>query len=254
MKLVNLTKVISFIVLAIAAMTASAQKAVVHSPLGRPDLEAIREATTNLDSAMYYPGLLRKFMANDTTMTDSEFQYFYYGTMFQEDYDPYRPVFRPKQLDVLKPIYQKDKRSRSERQMMLDYANAALLDNPVNIRQLANKVYVYEQNGKYDLAKIWQYKLNHILLVIASSGSGVDRTSARIVVYPDHEYDLLNLAGYTATGQRFEDPCYDYITVKPHNDSDPEGLYFDIAEMLRQYFLKHPSEQDDSREAISPES
>lgn len=217
----------------------------VRSNLGRPDMDSIRVASTDPESRLFYDNLYQKFMKNDTLMTEQEFQYFYYGTLFQEDYDPYRGTFRPKQLDVLRPIYLKEKQSRAERQMMLDYATAALEDNPVNIQQLVNRVYAYEKNGKYDLAKIWQYKLNHILLVIAASGTGTDPETARIVVYPQHEYDFLNLAGYIATGQKFEAPCFDYITVKPKNQNDSEGFYFDISEMLRQYFLKHPSELAD---------
>ncbi|MDE5568447.1 MAG: DUF4919 domain-containing protein, partial [Muribaculaceae bacterium] len=123
-----------FIIIALAAIAAglsSTMSAVNRSSLGKPDLAAIKEASTDPDSPFYYPTLLKSFMANDTTMTDEQFQYFYYGTMFQEDYDPYRGVFRPKQLDVLKPIYQKPNQSRSERQMILDYAIAAIEDNPV---------------------------------------------------------------------------------------------------------------------------
>lgn len=245
--------VITLIAAAVAAFS-SAASAATRSTLGKPDMEAIKEASTDPSSPNYYPTLLKSFMANDTTMSDEQFQYFYYGTLFQEDYTPYRPVFRAAQLDVLKPIYQKTNQSRSERQMILDYAIAALEDNPVNIQQLVHRVDTYQKNGKYDLAKIWQYKLNHILLVIASSGSGTTPETARTVVYPEHEYDLLNLAGYIASEQRFEPPYFDYITVRQRGANDTEGFYFDISEMLRQYFLKHPSElRDDTEETSTPE-
>lgn len=229
----------------IAAIASTAASATSRSSLSKPDLKEIQQASTDPASQYYYPTLKTRFMANDTTMSDLDFQYFYYGTLFQEDYDPYRPTFRPKQLEILKPIYLKEKQSRSERQMMLDYALAALEDNPVNIQQLVHRIHVYEKNGKLSLAQIWQNKLNHILLVIASSGTGLDPENAWIVVYPEHEYDLLNLAGLTATGQQFEQPSYDHIMVNPRNPSDPTGYYYNIAEMLRQYFLKHPSELQD---------
>lgn len=241
-------------VTALAAVLPTLLPAVNHSSLGKPDLYAIKEATTDPDSEFYYPILLKSFMSNDTTMTDQQFQYFYYGTLFQEDYDPYRPTFMPKQLDVLKPIYHKTNTSRAERQMVLDYAIAAIEHNPVNIQQLVHRVYNYEKSKKFDLAKIWQYKLNHILLVIASSGTGTDPETARVVVYPEHEYDFLNLAGFVATGQHFEAPYYDVISVKQRNANDPEGFYFDISEMLHQYFLKHPSElEDDSEDENIPD-
>ena len=238
----NLRSVIT--AFALTAAVASFAKTNVRAELGRPDLDAIARETTDENSKYYYPRLLKEFMANDTTMTSDEFQYFYYGTFFQEDYDPYREAPNPTLRQELQPIYEKTKRTRADRAKMLDYALQVIDDNPVDLRQLTNRIYVYEQNGKFDLAKIWQYKLNHLLLVIAASGKGSDQENAFIVVYPQHEYDFLNLSGQTARSQRFEPPHFDYIEVDKNAKTNNEGYYFDIAEMLRQYFIKHPSELD----------
>lgn len=217
-----------------------------RAELGHPDMDAIARESTDENSRFFYPRLLKSFMANDTTMTPEEFQYFYYGTLFQEDYDPYREAPNPHLLQELLPIYAKEKRTRADRGKMLDYASQAIEDNPLDLRQLTNRIYVFEQNGKFDLAKIWQYKLNHLLLVIAASGTGADPENAFVVVYPQHEYDFLNLSGMTAMSQRFEPPYYDYIQVGKNNKTNNEGFYFNIHELLNQYFLKHPSETEES--------
>ena len=232
--------IIATIGIAVAVSAASTTNA--RSELGAPDMAAIAAATVDETSPYYYPKLLKSFNANDTTMTATDFQYFYYGTMFQEDYDPYREAPNQALLQELMPIYAKEKRTRADRGKMLDYALQVLDDNPIDLRQLTNRIYVYEQNGKYDLAKIWQYKLNHLLLVIAASGTGVDPENAFIVVYPQHEYDFLNLSKHTATSQRFEPPYYDYIEVTSGDNQTPKGYYFNISELLHQYFEKHPGE------------
>jgi hypothetical protein len=232
-----------FAILAIAISATARSSA--RSSLSAPDLEAIKAASTDETSPYYYPTLLKEFMANDTTMTDEAFQYFYYGTFFQEDYDPYREQVDPDQAAVLAPLFNKKQWSRAERKQVLDFALNALADNPVNLRQLNNRIFVYEQNGKYDLAKIWQYKLNHLLLVIASSGTGLDAENAWIVVYPQDEYDFLNISGITAREQQYQPPYYDYIIVNQKSESSPKGYYFNINELLHQYYLKHPSELDD---------
>ena len=152
------------------------------------------------------------------------------------------------------PIYSKTNRTRADREKMLAYAMQVLQDNPVDLRQLTNRIFVYEQNRKYDLAKIWQYKLNHLLLVIAASGTGADPQTAYIVVYPQHEYDFLNLSGMTATSQRFEPPYYDYIQVNKSGNTGSDGYYFNINEMLRQYFLKHPGELETAAEEASEQN
>ncbi len=217
-----------------------------RAKLGQPDMEAIARESTDENSRYFYPRLLKAFMANDTLMTPEEFQYFYYGTMFQEDYDPYRAAPNKALFDELQPIYAKEKRTRADRAKMLAYATQVLDDNPVDLRQLTNKIYVYEQNGKHDLARIWQYKLNHLLLVIAASGTGIAPESAFVVVYPQHEYDFINLSGIKANSQRFEPPHFDYIQLDKSTKTSAEGFYFNIGELLRQYFLKHPSELEDS--------
>jgi len=244
----SLTKTL---VLSVAIMIPSiclAAKSNARAELGPPDMGAIAKASVDENSQYYYPKLLKAFMENDTTMTATEFQYFYYGTMFQEDYDPYRESPNPALLNELMPIYAKEKRSRSDRGKMLDYALQVLDDNPVDLRQLTNRIYVYEQNGKYDLAKIWQYKLNHLLLVIAASGTGAEPSSAYIVVYPQHEYDFLNLSGLIASSQRFEPPHYDCIDVRRKDNEPLQSYYFNIDEMLHQYFEKHPSEMNKAAE------
>ncbi len=243
--IMNLRSAITAIALAVSVAVFA--KGGARAELGRPDLDAIARETTDENSKYYYPRLLKSFNANDTTMTAEEFQYFYYGTFFQEDYDPYREAPNQALLQELQPIYAKAKRTRSERIKMLDYAMQVLDDNPVDLRQLTNRIFVYEQNGKLDLARIWQYKLNHLLLVIAASGKGTDPENAFIVVYPQHEYDFLNLSGRTAQSQRFEPPHYDFIAVEKNAKNTQEGYYFDIAEMLRQYFIKHPSELENAK-------
>lgn len=215
--------------------------------LGRPDLDSIKNATCDPQSRYYYPKLLKQFLTNDTTMQSTDFQYFYYGTLFQEDYEPYRKPINEAEYKELSTLYAKPDKNRSDRNRILDYARAAILDNPVDLQQLTNLIYVYEQNGKYDLSKIWQYKLNHILEAIAKSGTGADADNAWIVVYPRHEYDFLNLSGIMSTSHRFEEPAFDVLEGQPvgKKDGKIQAYYFNIAPMLEQYYLKHPEDEEE---------
>lgn len=231
-----------FVGMAMAVLAAAAARP-VKSSLGVPDLDAIRTASVDESSPYFYPRLLKLFMANDTVMTDTDYQYFYYGTLFQEDYDPYRPQGDADTQARLAPLFNKNRWSRAERTQIAEYATRCLADNPVDLRQLTNRIFVYEQNGKYDLAKIWQHKLNHLLLVIASSGTGADTDNAWTVVYPQDEYDFLNLSGITIREAHYEAPHYDHMLVNPKSDGAPTEYFFNIGEILKQYYLKHPSER-----------
>jgi len=97
-----------------------------RAKLGQPDMEAIARESTDENSRYFYPRLLKAFMANYTLMTPEEFQYFYYGTMFQEYYAPYRAAPNKALFDELQPIYAKEKHTRADRAKMLAYATQVL--------------------------------------------------------------------------------------------------------------------------------
>ncbi len=207
------------------------------------DLQRVKAITTHPDSAAYYPKLLRMFMSNDTLMTNDDYRNFYYGALFQEDFDPYRPTYDEEEYARLEPLYYKASHTRTELDAMQRYAELALRNNPLDLVQLKNLVYVYEKRQKLNLAKIWKHKLNHLLLAIAQSGSGTSAENAWTVVYPRHEYDFLNLSGIAAQAQEFVPPYYERISVQKKTDKDPDSYFFNIRELLEQYYLKHPSEQ-----------
>ena len=226
-----------------AALCAPAASASERTALGKPDLKAIQAATTDEHSQFYYPTLLKAFLRSDTTMTSTEYQYFYYGTLFQEDFDPYRPPVDSAKLSEIQALYYKTEHTNAEEKAMLRYAEESIQDNPLDLVQLKNKIYVLQKQRKDNLAKIWKNKLNHLLYVIASSGTGRSKESPWVVVYPRHEFDVFNISGMKVLTQEYEFPHFDHITAGAENHA-PEDYYFDLGPLLEQYYMKHPSETE----------
>lgn len=234
-----------YILIAITLLSGafSAEAAINRPKVEKVDLAKVRTETTDPASRYHYPKLLKMFMSNDTVMTPEDYRYFYYGTLFQEDFDPYRPTLDEAEYKRLEPLYYKTDHTRAEKDAMQNYALAALRNNPLDLVQLKNLVYVYEKKQKVNLAKIWKNKLNNLLRTIASSGTGADTDNAWIVVYPRHEYDFLNLSGIAVQSQDFVPPYFEHVTVQKKSDKDADGYYFNIEALLEQYYLKHPSEK-----------
>ena len=216
----------------------------------KPDLEAIRNATLDPESPYYFPRLKAKYEINDTTMTSEEFRNFYLGYMFQEDYDPYRVSPYSGKTDDLRA---KPTHTREEIDTIIKYAQLTLEDNPLDLRQMSFLIHVLKERRKDMRAKIWEYRLEHLLGAIKSTGTGEDVENAWYVVYPMHEYDMVQLLGYEATDAQFIEPGTDYLTVRPdENDSrkrdkSAKGFYFNVEIPQKQYELKHPEilETDD---------
>lgn len=214
----------------------------------RPDLDAIRTATLDPQGKLYFPKLMKKFNLNDTTMTSDEFRHLYLGYMFQEDYDPYR---ESPYSAITEPFRNKTSHTKEEIDTIRKYAELTLRDNPFDLRQMSFLVHVLKERRKDMSAKIWEYRLEHLLGAIKSTGTGENEENAWFVIYPAHEYDMVQLLGYHAVDAEFIEPGYDYIQVEPEEetakrlrDKVQPGFYFDVREVHRQYDLKHPEEAE----------
>ena len=265
---------------ALAATTAkknSSRKITVE----KPDFARIERETQDPKSEFYFPNLIKIYNRNDTSMTQQQYRNLYLGYLFQEDYDPYRTSPYNQQSDsVLTLVHetkqrldqmtdslaklvkgnaisaheaekQKEKvKSLYKRQLreLATIVELSLKDNPFDLRQMSVLVHASQEMGNAMKAKIWEYRLENILGAIKSTGSGEDMDNAFYVIYPMHEYNMIQLLGYEPTAVDFPADGFDYISVRPDTDSKRritkpvEGFYFNVANLTHQYELKHPDE------------
>lgn len=229
----------------------------------KPDLDVIRQMTLDPSSKFYFPKLKAKYEKNDTTMTPEEFRNFYLGYMFQEDFDPYRVSPYSNVTDELR---QKPTHTKEEIDTITKYAQLALEDNPFDLRQMSFLVHVLKEKRKDMRAKIWEYRLENLLGAIKSTGTGDSVENAWYVMYPVHEYDMVQLLGYEAVDAQFIEPGYDYLAVQPdesdtrRRDKSAKGFYFNVMVPQQQYELKHPEdtgtvidEPDIEKQEIDPD-
>lgn len=204
-----------------------------------PDMDAIFDAILDKTSPYYYPKLMAEFERNDTLMKLDKFRHLYFGYMFQEDYNPYRPKSIGTALDE---FYEKATWNRQDCDSVIKYCELALEDNPFDLHRMIDLISALKTKGKNNLAKIWQYKLDYILMAIASSGTGTDEDNAWYVIAPEHEYILLNAKGAVVTDHIFYEPYFEYIKTKEEDGSE-KGYYFNIQTILEEYNRKYPEEQ-----------
>lgn len=233
------------------AATAAEKKRKIN--VEKPDLEKIEQETLDPHSKYYFPKLLEKYQRNDTVMTNDEYRYFYLGYMFQEDYDPYRISPYSAKTDHLRT---KATHTKEEIDTIRKYTLLALHDNPFDLRQMSFLVHVLKERNKGMSAKIWEYRLEHLLGAIKSTGTGEDIDNAWYVIYPMHEYDMVQLLGYNAVDVNFPAEGIDYLMVQPEEetarrlkDKAAKGFYFNVAMPNAQYALKHPEEFEDTSDS-----
>lgn len=215
--------------------------------VAKPNLEEIMEVTQNPSSKFYYPKLWKRYEQNDTVMTPEEYRYLYLGYMFQEDYDPYRESKHADYVEEMRNSVDLSKASKAEINKIIENAEKALNDNPFDLRQMSFLVYLLKLSHKDMKAKIWEYRLEHLLGAIKSTGTGDSVENAWFVIYPMHEYDMIQLLGYEAVDVEYINPGYDHLLVKPDSSishrNPAKGFYFNVVVPQQQYFLKHPEEE-----------
>lgn len=240
-----------------------------------PDVEKIRTATLDPASQFYYPKLQKLYEANDTVMTPEQYRYFYFGYMYQEDYNPYRKSDYTDRTDSLLNLnraaiqrrdstlqahknqnmatyelnrrYKEAKlRTMREQQEIARNAELALKDNPFDIQSMYMLSRLLSDMGKHMSARVWDYRLENLLGAVISSGSGNSVEDPFVVVCPDHEYFLLEVLGYDVDDYEFVEPGYDHLIVHPTDPSripsakTPKGFYFDVRPLIEQYNIKYP--------------
>lgn len=264
------------LILASVSVSAMAQKKL---KVEKPNLEQIRKATINPASDFYYPKLQKLYYANDTVMSPEQFRYYYFGSMYQEDYNPYRKSDYTDRTDSLLSLNRAAVQRRDstmqvhknqkmgayelkrrydeakthtirEQQEIVRIAELALKDNPFDLQSMYMLSRLLRDMGKTNLARIWDYRLENLLGAVISSGTGKSQEEPFVVISPDHEYFLLEVLGYDIDDYEFREPGFDYLKESPIDPSrmpsskTPAGFFFDVRPLIEQYNLKYPENAD----------
>lgn len=252
-------KKLLFVLLLIASMAAMPALARRQLKVEKPDLEKIRADVLDPESEFYFPKLTKAYNANDTVMTPEQFRHFYLGYMFQEDYDPYRESKFNARTDSMRN--QSGAYSKHDLDTIIYYTEKSLLDNPFDLRQMSFLIHALKEKKKTLRAKFWEYRLENLLGVIKSTGTGEDIENAWYVIYPMHEYDMMQLLGYEAVSAEYPAEGIDRLIVEPLPETvkrlrgkDPaKSFYFNVAIPQQQYDLKHPGEDEEEAAPATPE-
>lgn len=205
------------------------------------DFEKIKQETLDKNSIYYYPKLVRSFKSNDTIMNFEAYRELYYGFVFQEDYNPFR-VTNFEGEDEVEELYYRQDLTREECDRIEEYAVMALDNNLLDIDQLNNYIYALKQKKKYARAAVRQYRLDKLVAAIMSSGRGTE-AEPWVVIFPEHEYNIINLLGYVAKEHIEMDGGIDCIkAVREDDNSKTKDFYFDVAKMLQETARKFPED------------
>ncbi len=195
----------------------------------KPDYDSIRKITHDKSSPYFYATLLARYQGADTTLTDEEYRALYYGNLFQPGYNPYSTS---PYADSVRVLFTKDSLAPADLPVLLRYEKNILKVDPFSLRDLNIIAYVSDRLGDSASAILAATRLGAVAATILYSGDGKTEETAWHVIHVGHEYDLLNLLGFSFTGpQSLTTKGCDYLQVQ-ENQFGIGGFYFDVNQIL----------------------
>jgi hypothetical protein len=194
-----------------------------------PDYDAIKKEIQVVSSKFYYPRLMERFQALDTSLKADEYKHLIYGYVFQKEYKPYQTI--PEEREFRAYVSRLNTLTTDELDKMIELGNRYRILFPFNSDVAKYLWMAYQQKNDFSTGLKLSMQSFYILNTIKSSGDGLSRETAYHVLTIGNEYELLRSLFLQRESQSLIERKYDYLKLK-QNRSNIEGLYFNIEQMM----------------------
>lgn len=206
-----------------------------HTMFQKPNYEWIKSNIQDSSSIFYYPKLMSRMLALDTTLSAEAYEHLYYGYVYQKNYLPY--WVSPDEKKLLR-FYMSRRILKQDYDDIINLTTHSISVFPFDLRQMNFLSYIYHLKGDEVMARKMAYRFQMILGTILASGNGKSYETAYHVISISHEYDILNFFQLERTRQRLIDDC-DFLSIVKNrrieyvkNNPEVNGLYFNIKKLF----------------------
>lgn len=190
------------------------------------DQDSVKLLISDSNKATYYPKLLSKFLAFDTSLSLSDYRLLYYGFVENDEYSAYTDT---KTTELNAALNQKD------------YAKASLIsDSVLKVAPVNLKANYYKALSIFLLDSInlpyWKYsnRYTKLMKAILSTGNGFTCESSFKVLYVSDEYEIIykHFMVENFYSQSLVLPC-DKLRIQANERFNSSEIYFDISESFK---------------------
>ena len=197
-----------------------------------PDEDEIVDRIMDSESKYYYPNLMMRYRSGQTSLSDEDYYYLYYGFAYD---DNYRPLDTNPALDRFFGLLEQLNVDAPDPELLQTLAvtgEEVMLRDPFSPKVLNVMAYAYGALGDSLKEKIYYNHLTNILKTIESSGSGTSEKSPLHVLMFSHARDWLASRGLEFRTSKLMSRNVEYIPLeKP--EGKVKGYYFDYGRVYR---------------------
>ncbi len=196
-----------------------------------PQEDDILLQINSLKSDNHYPSLMLRYQLGDTTLTQENYHYLYYGYAYQDDYQPLAVNPHIEKLLMLASSLNIDQPNVETLRALIATGQKALAYDPFNLKVWNIMAYAYgalENNREEEAA----YKrVMMIISTIKASGDGLKERSPQHILMFDHALDLMAADDLIHKSPMVISRTVEYIGLVAPQVVDEEkikGYYFDF--------------------------
>lgn len=194
----------------------------------KPDYDMIHDLIQDSTTTFFYPDLMSRLEAYDTTLSVSDYIFLYYGYLFQEDY---KPNWSSPDDEKLLHFYKKNNVKESDYDRIIELATQCIKKFPFDLSPMNYLGYIYHLKGDDDMARKVSNRFNMTLEAIVSTGDGLSFETGFHVISTSHEYVILDAFQFEFLSQEQTGDC-DFLEVEK-DDRGLDGVYFNIKQLLK---------------------
>jgi len=168
--------------------------------LSRIDFDEIKKEVERNDGDYFYPQLVNRLIAQDTTLRKEDYKHLYYGNVFQSYYYPYGSTEKEKTFE---DAYLLNNDFDKIEHLGLD----VLKENPVNLKVMLQLIFLYNHTKSVEKATRMATIYVGFLEVIYGSGTGQSCADSFVVISVDDEYAITADLGLKVVKQALVGSC-----------------------------------------------
>lgn len=221
---------ILFLMLLILPATGMAQQRV-------PDNEEILAEIIDGESSHYYPHLMERYMAGDTTLTLDDYYYLYYGFVYDDNYRPLEPD--PGEHDVLAILATTEYPDSLQLVQIVEAGNRIMVRDPFSPSNLNFLTFAYGKLGDRVNERINYDRMNKVMATIAASGLGTKESSPWHVLTFQHAADFTAWRGGEIIRRQVRSRSVEYVQLRVKDEDGNKGYFFDFSRV----YMKRPEQE-----------
>jgi len=190
----------------------------------KDDFKKVLAKTKDQKDNLSYDKLLKRFSANDTTLTDFEVLALLIGFTDKPEYKPYDDLATEREIYKLN--------GEKKYQEGLDKANMFLKTHPLSVKALFEKSYSFHKLEQKDSAQYYLYQGQRIFKAMYFSGDGKTKETPTFALGPADGQDYIRKfvgekIGVMGSGKDKNGNFLDILEIK-FEDGQTMNLYFII--------------------------